>query len=155
RLLVSAGFNLVGKTASEALSRWPSPNGCAYAVTPNSPTNGRDHFLGAAQYYRYRILAGSWFVNKGVPFETVEPREGLAAPPPPPPAGSGGDAGRPAPALDEQVGDQAGPAGLVGRPQAGAGVAVEVLVEGDQVVPSGIALEELAIAEHGPPAAPV
>jgi len=25
-----------------------------------------------AQYYRNRILTGSWFVNKGVPVQTVE-----------------------------------------------------------------------------------
>jgi hypothetical protein len=32
-------------------------------------------FLGSAQYYRYRILARSWFVNKRLRFETVGPVE--------------------------------------------------------------------------------
>src|SRR5438067_8396067 len=44
---------------------------------------------------------------------------------------------------DDQVGDEAGPPGLVRGSEAGAGVAVEVLVERDQVVPGRVLLEEL------------
>ncbi len=55
------------------------------------------------------------------------------------------------PAADDQVGDEPRPAGLVRRAEAGAGVAVEVLVERDQVVPGRVALEQLVAAEDRPP----
>src|SRR6266511_460128 len=53
---------------------------------------------------------------------------------------------------DDQVGDEPGPAGLVGGPEAGAGVAVEVLVEEDQVVPRWVLLQLAVAAEDGAPA---
>src|SRR6476620_3076227 len=43
----------------------------------------------------------------------------------------------------DEVRDQAGPAGLVGGADASAGVAVEVLVEQQQVMPLGVGLELL------------
>ena len=46
-------------------------------------------------------------------------------------------------ATADQVGDQAGPAGLVRGADAGAGVAMEVLVELQQVVPLRVGLELL------------
>ena len=52
--------------------------------------------------------------------------------------------------LLQQLGDERGPAGLVARADARAGVAVEVLVERNQVVPVGIGLEQLRRAEHRP-----
>src|SRR3954471_2180193 len=60
--------------------------------------------------------------------------------------------GRRARGQRNQQRDGSGPAGLVARAQAGSVVAVEVLVERDQVVPVRIALERLAAAEHGPAA---
>ena len=47
------------------------------------------------------------------------------------------------PAADDQVGDEPRPARLVRRAEPGAGVAVEVLVERDQVMPGRVALEQL------------
>ena len=47
----------------------------------------------------------------------------------------------------DEVGDQRGPARLVGGADTTAGVAVEVLVEGQQVVPVRVGLEEADVAE--------
>src|SRR5262252_10090753 len=47
----------------------------------------------------------------------------------------------------DEVGDQRGPARLVGGADATAGVAVEVLVEGQQAVPVRVGLEEVDVAE--------
>ena len=55
-------------------------------------------------------------------------------------------------ATADQVGDQPGPAGLVRGADAGAGVAVEVLVELEQVVPFRVGLELLDRAVDGAPA---
>ena len=55
--------------------------------------------------------------------------------------------GSPAPAADE-VGDEAGPAGLVGGAEPGAGVAVEVLVEQQPVVQGRVGLELLGRSER-------
>src|SRR5579884_360140 len=55
-------------------------------------------------------------------------------------------------ATDDQVGDEAGPAGLVRRAEPRARVAVEVLVEEDRVPPSGILLQQAVPAEDGAPA---
>ena len=55
------------------------------------------------------------------------------------------------PAAD-QVGDHAGPAGLVEGADRGAVVAVEVLAEDQVVVPGRIGLHDLGPAEAGPPA---
>src|SRR6266540_6872214 len=52
--------------------------------------------------------------------------------------------------LLQELGDQAGPAGLVAGADAGPAVAVEVLVEQDQVAPVGIALEQLEGAVDRP-----
>src|SRR5215212_4617601 len=49
----------------------------------------------------------------------------------------------------DQVGDEPGPARLVRRAQALAGVAVEVLVERDHAVQGGVVLEAHDVAEHG------
>jgi hypothetical protein len=49
--------------------------------------------------------------------------------------------------LLQQLGDQAGPAGLVAGAHAATAVAVEILVEGDMVAPVGVALEQLDLAE--------
>src|SRR5207253_11398417 len=49
----------------------------------------------------------------------------------------------------EQSRDQAGPAGLVSGAEALAGVAVEELVEGDQVPPAGVAGETGVVAVAG------
>src|SRR5205823_3777284 len=49
---------------------------------------------------------------------------------------------------EDEVGDQAGPAGLVGGTEAAAVVAVEVLVERHQVMPARVGLKRLRIAEH-------
>src|SRR5213596_3707724 len=57
-------------------------------------------------------------------------------------------------ALLEKLGDEAGPARLVARADAGAGVAVEVLVEEDQVAPVGVALELLRPAVDRAPTVP-
>ena len=66
------------------------------------------------------------------------------------PGGSRGS--RPAPA-DDQVGDEARPAGLVRGAEAGAGVGVEVLVEQQQVAPGRIVLQQRRVAEDRPPPA--
>ena len=55
-------------------------------------------------------------------------------------------------AAGDEVGDQAGPSGLVGGAEAGAVVAVEVFVEGQQVVPGGVGLETLRVTEDRPAA---
>src|SRR5436190_21732373 len=62
---------------------------------------------------------------------------------------------RPAPSAGDRVGatqqagrDEAGPARLVRRPQPGSGVAVEILVEPQLVVPVRIGLEQLVPAEN-------
>src|SRR5262245_55239308 len=51
---------------------------------------------------------------------------------------------------DDQVGDDARPAGLVRRAEAGAVVAVEVLVEEEVVLPGRVRLHALDRAEAGP-----
>ena len=63
-------------------------------------------------------------------------RPGAAAPRRPRPRGALASA-----PTDDQVGDEAGPAGLVRGAEARAGVAVEVLVEGDQSRPARVGLE--------------
>src|SRR5947209_10257780 len=55
-------------------------------------------------------------------------------------------------ALLEELGDEAGPARLVARADAGAVVAVEVLVEQNHVAPVRVALELLRVAEDRPAA---
>ena len=52
-------------------------------------------------------------------------------------------------ALLEQLGYQAGPAGLVAGAEAGAVVAVEVFVEQDVIAPMRVGLELVGAAEHG------
>src|SRR5262245_35557874 len=52
--------------------------------------------------------------------------------------------------LLQQFGDERGPAGLMAGADTGAGVAVEVFMERDQVVPVRVALEVVVRAEHGP-----
>ena len=54
-------------------------------------------------------------------------------------------------AAADDVGDQAGPAGLVRRAQPGAVVAVEVLVEHQVVLPRRVVLQALDPAEARPP----
>ena len=54
--------------------------------------------------------------------------------------------------LLDQLGDQAGPPGLVAGAEAGAGVAIEIFVEQDEVAPVRIGLELLAIAVDRPAA---
>src|SRR5690349_7649419 len=49
----------------------------------------------------------------------------------------------------DKLGDGAGPAGLVAGADAGAVVAVEVLIEQDVVAPVGIVLELLGVAVNG------
>ena len=49
--------------------------------------------------------------------------------------------------MHDEVGDQRGPAGLVGGADTAAGVAVEVLVEGQQAVPVRVGLEQAGVAE--------
>ena len=51
----------------------------------------------------------------------------------------------------DDVGDHAGPARLVGRAEAGAVVAVEVLVEDEVVLPRRVVLQPLDAAEARPP----
>src|SRR5262245_19738723 len=53
--------------------------------------------------------------------------------------------------LLKKLGDQAGPAGLMAGANAPAVVAVEILVEQDQVAPVRIALEPLVLAVHRTP----
>src|SRR5919199_192784 len=53
--------------------------------------------------------------------------------------------------LNEKFRDERGPAGLMARADAGARIAVEVLVERNQVVPVLVALEQPGGAEHRPP----
>ena len=55
-------------------------------------------------------------------------------------------------AAADGVGDDPGPAGLMRSAQAGAVVAVEVLVEDQVVLPRRVVLEPLDPAEAGPPA---
>src|SRR5262245_15954386 len=55
----------------------------------------------------------------------------------------------PAEPLD-QIGDETGPSGLVARADTGAGVAVEVLVEEDQIAPVRVGLERGGFAVHRP-----
>src|SRR5262249_52811237 len=50
----------------------------------------------------------------------------------------------------EQLGDQAGPAGLVRRPGAAAAVCVEILVEQNVVPKVRVVLQLRAVAEHRP-----
>ena len=52
------------------------------------------------------------------------------------------------PLIDER-GDQGRPAGLMRCAQAGAGVAVEILVKENQIVPVGIVLELALVAVKG------
>src|SRR3954449_325746 len=52
----------------------------------------------------------------------------------------------------DQVGHHPGPAGLMTRPQTGAVVAVEVLVEGDVVAPSRVVLQLVHPPVTGPAA---
>ena len=47
--------------------------------------------------------------------------------------------------------DQSSPAGLVAGSAATAGVAVKIFMEGNQIAPEGIVVEELAVAEYRPP----
>src|SRR6185295_7121062 len=54
------------------------------------------------------------------------------------------------PALLQELGDEAGPTRLMARADAGAIVAVEVFVEGNQVAPVGIGLKFLGRAKHRP-----
>src|SRR4051794_6631641 len=56
------------------------------------------------------------------------------------------------PLLLDQLGDEAGPAGLVARAQARTVVAVEVLVEEQMVAPVRVDLDFLRPAEDRPPA---
>src|SRR6516165_3178812 len=51
----------------------------------------------------------------------------------------------------DEVGDHAGPAGLVEGADRGAVVAVEVLAEDQVVVPGGVGLHAFGSAEAGPP----
>src|SRR5438445_13847951 len=53
--------------------------------------------------------------------------------------------------LLDEVGNEAGPAGLVARAYTSAVVAIKVLVERNVVAPVWIMLEGLLIAEHRPP----
>src|SRR5690349_11941919 len=55
-------------------------------------------------------------------------------------------------AVEQQVGDEGGPAGLVRRPEAATGVAVEVLEEPRPVTPRRIALQPLVVARDRPAA---
>src|SRR6185295_2182105 len=55
-------------------------------------------------------------------------------------------------ALLKEFGDERRPPGLVARADAGAAVAVEILMKRNQVVPAGIVLEQLGGAEHRAPA---
>src|SRR5262245_21679731 len=59
------------------------------------------------------------------------------------------------PPLVDQRRHQTGPAGLVAGAEAGAVVAVEVLVKEDQVAPVRVALELLGAAVDRPPSLPV
>src|SRR3954451_1608925 len=56
-------------------------------------------------------------------------------------------------AAGDQVGDEGGPARLMGGAEAGPGVAVEVLEEQQRVVPVGVGLQSLVVAEDRPAAA--
>src|SRR5581483_5345098 len=58
--------------------------------------------------------------------------------------------GAPAPPPRDQVGDEPRPTRLVGGAETGTRLAVEVLVERDQVVPRGVALEEVVASEDRP-----
>jgi hypothetical protein len=51
-------------------------------------------------------------------------------------------------ALDQQFRHQRRPAGLMAGAHTGAGVAVEVLVEWNQVAPQGVGLKEIDPAKH-------
>jgi hypothetical protein len=53
-------------------------------------------------------------------------------------------------ALNQQFRDERRPAGLMTGPDAGAAVAVEVLVKWNQVVPQRIVLKDRDVAEHRP-----
>src|SRR5262245_4255905 len=55
-----------------------------------------------------------------------------------------------APVLLKELGHKPGPAGLVAGAEAGASLAVEVLVEEDEVLPVRIRLERLEAAVHRP-----
>ena len=52
----------------------------------------------------------------------------------------------------QEFGDGPGPAGLVGRAEPAAGVAVEILVEEEVIPKMGVGLEFLVLAEYGAPA---
>src|ERR1700741_658711 len=51
--------------------------------------------------------------------------------------------------VDDQVGDQSAPPGLVGGAEPGAGVAMEVLVKQEKVTPGRVRLRTTVVAEHG------
>ena len=51
---------------------------------------------------------------------------------------------------NENLCDQASPAGLMAGPTTAAGVAVEVFMEGNQITPVGIIVEQLAVAKDRP-----
>jgi hypothetical protein len=53
--------------------------------------------------------------------------------------------------LLKQFGDQGSPSGLVTGADSPAGVAVEVLVKRNQVMPVRVRLEQFVVAEHWPP----
>src|SRR6185437_8816665 len=106
---------------------------------------------------------GLSFVSEGVAcYQGARPaaRKRSSKPPDqqrPPPFRSGGKPPAAAPSAGGRVGavqqagrDETRPTGLVRRPQAGSGVAVEVLVEPQLVVPVRIGLEQLVAAEDRP-----
>jgi hypothetical protein len=57
--------------------------------------------------------------------------------------------------LLQQLGDERRPSGLMAGADAGTGVAVEILVKGNQPGPERIPLEALDVAEHRTAALPV
>src|SRR5262245_58972311 len=68
------------------------------------------------------------------------------------PLPGGGTDGQMGPARLQQLGDQAGPPGLMRRPDAAPGVAVEVLVKEQVVAEERVRLQLLLTAEHRPSA---
>lgn len=52
-------------------------------------------------------------------------------------------------AADDQVGDEPRPAGLMRGAEPCTGIAMEVLMEGDEPVPGRVLLEQAVAAEHG------